>query len=107
MLKQKAVEYDTAIYEVSRFFPSSKLCPCCGNLKNDLKLSDRIYSCDCGYTQDRDINASINLRNEFLKNSSVEYTDYKHGETIRPKRIGYNLSGSFSEVFINELEKCA
>jgi putative transposase len=107
MLKQKAVEYNTTIHEVERFFPSSKLCSCCGNLKNDLKLSDRNYTCDCGYTQDRDINAAINLRNEFFKNTSTEYVDYKRGETVRPKQIIYNLSGSFSEAFTDELGKCA
>ena len=47
---------------VDRFYPSSKLCHECGNIKKDLKLSDRIYKCDCGYTEDRDYNASLNLR---------------------------------------------
>lgn len=47
-----------------RFFPSSKLCSCCGNIKKDLKLSDRIYHCSkCGNTIDRDYQASVNLRN--------------------------------------------
>lgn len=45
-----------------RFFPSSKLCSCCGTIKQDLKLSDRIYKCDCGNVIDRDYNASLNLR---------------------------------------------
>ena len=47
---------------VDRFYPSSKLCHCCGFIKKDLKLSDRIYKCDCGYKCDRDFNASLNLR---------------------------------------------
>ena len=47
---------------VDRFYPSSKLCHSCGQIKKDLKLSDRIYKCDCGYEEDRDYNASINLR---------------------------------------------
>ncbi len=47
---------------VDRWYPSSKLCHCCGSIKKDLKLSDRIYKCDCGYTEDRDFNASLNLR---------------------------------------------
>ena len=47
---------------VDRFYPSSKLCHCCGSIKKDLKLSDRIYSCECGYIEDRDYNASLNLR---------------------------------------------
>ena len=45
-----------------RFFPSSKLCSCCGHVKTDLKLSDRIYKCECGNTIDRDIQASLNLK---------------------------------------------
>ena len=47
--------------KADRFFPSSKMCSSCGNIKKDLKLSDRIYTCDCGLTIDRDKNASINL----------------------------------------------
>ena len=44
------------------FFPSSKLCSCCGNIKKDLKLSDRIYKCECGNIIDRDFQASLNLK---------------------------------------------
>nr|WP_291568070.1 transposase [Clostridium sp. UBA2485] len=47
---------------VDKFYPSSKLCHECGHIKKDLKLSDRIYKCECGYEEDRDINASFNLR---------------------------------------------
>ena len=45
-----------------RYFPSSKLCICCGTIKKDLKLTDRIYRCDCGNTIDRDFQASLNLK---------------------------------------------
>ena len=48
---------------VDRWFPSSKLCSCCGAYKKDLKLSDRVYKCSCGFEMDRDLNASINLAN--------------------------------------------
>ena len=48
---------------VDRFYPSSKICHCCGSVKSDLRLSDRTYHCDeCGYAEDRDYNASLNLR---------------------------------------------
>lgn len=48
---------------VDRFYPSSKTCHSCGNIKKDLKLSDRVYICpECGYIEDRDYNASLNLR---------------------------------------------
>lgn len=47
---------------IDRFYPSSKLCRQCGSIKKDLKLSDRIYKCDCGYEMDRDLHASFNIR---------------------------------------------
>ena len=50
--------------QADRYFPSSKTCNCCGNIKKDLKLKDRVYVCDkCGLVMDRDKNASINLGN--------------------------------------------
>ena len=61
-LKIKCDENDIELRIVDRFYPSSKLCHCCGSIKKDLKLSDRIYKCDCGYIEDRDFNASLNLR---------------------------------------------
>ena len=45
-----------------RWFPSSKTCHCCKHIKKDLKLSDRVFKCDCGYIEDRDFNAALNLR---------------------------------------------
>ena len=48
--------------QVDKFYPSSKTCSCCGNVKRDLRLSDRTYVCsECGFTIDRDLNAAINL----------------------------------------------
>ena len=61
-LKAKCDESGIELRVVDRFYPSSKLCHCCGSIKKDLKLSDRIYRCDCGYIEDRDFNASLNLR---------------------------------------------
>lgn len=49
--------------QVDRFYASSKICCECGMIKKDLKLSDRVYKCDCGNIIDRDYNASINLKN--------------------------------------------
>ena len=46
-----------------RFYPSSKTCSQCGEIKKDLKLKDRVYNCSCGLSIDRDLNASINLKN--------------------------------------------
>jgi putative transposase len=47
--------------QAARFFPSSKTCSCCGQINKNLKLSDRVYKCDCGNVIDRDYNAAINL----------------------------------------------
>ena len=61
-LKAKCDAYGIELRVVDRFYPSSKLCHCCGHLKKELKLSDRVYRCECGYVEDRDRNASLNLR---------------------------------------------
>ena len=58
----KANQSNIEIRKVDRFYPSSKLCHNCGQIKSDLKLSDRIYKCDCGYVEDRDLNAAMNLK---------------------------------------------
>ena len=61
-LKAKCNENGIELRVVDRWYPSSKMCHCCGTIKKDLKLSDRIYRCDCGYVEDRDFNAALNLR---------------------------------------------
>ena len=76
---RRQVEYKSAwnnipVIIADRFFPSSKLCNCCGGIKKDLKLSDRIYRCDCGNIIDRDYQASLNLKQygeNVLKQKSV------------------------------------
>ncbi|ELC8459724.1 transposase [Clostridium perfringens] len=62
-LTVKCKENHIELRIVDRFYPSSKTCSSCGKVKKDLKLSDRVYKCDCGFTIDRDLNASINLKN--------------------------------------------
>ncbi|XZH15742.1 RNA-guided endonuclease InsQ/TnpB family protein [Clostridium perfringens] len=62
-LMSKCKQNNIELRIVDRFYPSSKTCSNCGKIKKDLKLSDRIYKCDCGFTIDRDLNASINLKN--------------------------------------------
>ncbi|MCI8918214.1 MAG: IS200/IS605 family element transposase accessory protein TnpB [Eubacterium sp.] len=64
---RRQIEYKSAWNNISviiadRFFPSSKLCSCCGAIKKDLKLSGRIYRCECGNVIDRDYQAAINLK---------------------------------------------
>ena len=61
-IKYKSKFYGIEFVEADRFYPSSKTCSCCGSIKKDLKLSDRIYKCgECGLIIDRDKNAAINL----------------------------------------------
>lgn len=63
-LINKAKRLNIEIRLADTFYPSSKLCSCCGNIKHDLKLKDRIYKCNyCGLEIDRDYNASLNLMN--------------------------------------------
>ena len=61
-LEAKCKENGIELRIVDRWFPSSKTCHCCKSIKKDLKLSDRIFRCDCGYIEDRDFNAALNLR---------------------------------------------
>ena len=61
-LKAKCNENGIELRVVDRWYPSSKTCHCCGAVKKDLKLSDRIFKCSCGYVEDRDFNAALNLK---------------------------------------------
>ena len=61
-LEYKCDDNGIQLIVADRFYPSSKLCRCCGNIKKDLKLSDRVYRCGCGNVMDRDFQASLNLK---------------------------------------------
>lgn len=68
ILNSKAEWHDREIHAIDRWFPSSKTCSNCGTIKNNLKISDRVYECNnCGLKIDRDYNASINILRESLK----------------------------------------
>lgn len=68
MLAYKLQEQGKQIVKIDKYFPSSKMCSHCGNVKETLSLSERIYSCDtCGTVIDRDYNASINIKNEGMR----------------------------------------
>lgn len=64
MLEYKLERKGKELVKIDRFYPSSKRCSCCGQIKADLKLSDRIYICSCGNIMDRDVNAAINICDE-------------------------------------------
>jgi len=64
----KSKWYGRELVFLSRWFPSSKMCSCCGNIKHGLKLSDREYVCEnCGLAIDRDENAAINIESEGIR----------------------------------------
>ncbi|MEI7505137.1 MAG: RNA-guided endonuclease TnpB family protein, partial [Paludibacter sp.] len=85
-LEYKCKWYGSSLTIVDRFYPSSKTCSSCGNIKKDLKLSDRVYVCEnCGLVIDRDLNAAINLRNK-----SASYAESACGV---PKQLDTLVSG--------------
>ncbi len=68
MLTYKLGWREAELIQIGRFDPSSRMCSGCGNIKRDLKLSDRIYHCsECSISIDRDLNAAINIRNMGLR----------------------------------------
>ena len=73
-IEYKAYWNNIPVIIADRFFPSSKMCSYCGHIKKDLKLSDRIYKCECGNIINRDFQASLNLKiygENVLKQQSV------------------------------------
>lgn len=62
-MKYKCALNGIKFIQAPTFYPSSKMCSCCGSIKKDLKLSDRVYNCSCGFSCDRDKNATYNLAN--------------------------------------------
>ena len=68
LLQYKSKWYGRKLIQIDKFFPSSKLCNNCGNIKQDLTLKERIYNCpQCGLEIDRDYNASLNILKEGLR----------------------------------------
>lgn len=66
-LEQKMMLQGKLVIKIDKWFPSSKLCRFCGCINKDLKLSDRVWTCECGETLNRDENAAINILNEGLR----------------------------------------
>lgn len=84
-LEYKCAWYGKELVVADRFYPSSKLCSCCGNKKEDLTLKDRIYNCDnCDIEIDRDFNAAKNL-----ENYTVRYTGINAGgdDKVHAKKL--------------------
>ena len=64
MLGYKLSDRGKVLVRVGRFFPSSRKCSCCGKVKEELRLDERVYRCVCGNCMDRDVNAAVNIREE-------------------------------------------
>jgi len=76
----KAAWQGIAVIYADRWFPSSKTCSYCGNIKLELGLAERLYTCDfCGYNINRDLNAAINLKNT-VSSTGI----YACGESVSP-----------------------
>lgn len=71
-LAYKMERADKKLIRIDRWYPSSKTCSCCGKIKEDLQLGDRIYECACGNRMDRDENAAINICREGVRKSGMK-----------------------------------
>ena len=89
ILTYKAEWNERELVKIDRFFPSSKACNNCGYINQNLKLSDREWTCNgCGKINDRDFNAAKNILSEGLKLISAGTVDYRRGDEIRPPHSG-------------------
>ena len=79
MLEYKAQWYGREVIAIDRWFPSSKLCSVCGTLQDKMPPSVREWTCDCGTTHDRDVNAAKNIL-------AVGLTASVCGAGVRPQR---------------------
>ena len=66
-LNYKLFERGKKLIKIDKWFPSSKMCHVCGYINKNLKLSDRVWECECGKILSRDENAAINILNEGLR----------------------------------------
>lgn len=85
---------------VDKFFPSTQLCPNCGE-KNKLELSERVYSCECGYMNDRDIKSAICIEEEAMKNIPMDCRDFKAREISTS--VFFDKLATVSGIEVNKL----
>ncbi len=91
-LKYKSADVGKQVFEVGRFYPSSKTCSSCGIVNGDLKLADRNWKCSsCKAEHDRDLNASLNIALEAARNVAG-------GDAVRLERLRSGILSSVSET---------
>lgn len=114
-LEYKSFKYGRTLVMVNRYFPSSKKCstPNCHYKHNDLKLSDRIWTCpQCGHIHDRDVNAAINIREEGLRLLNLSTIPEGIGKFTDVDIISYRDNNNIpvvmveSSISINHNTKC-
>ena len=85
-LSYKIAENQGCLVKIDTYYPSSKTCSNCGNVKDKLLLSERTYHCEeCGFEIDRDLNASINILNTGLK--QIEATATTSGTSLKNQSL--------------------
>jgi len=70
-LQYKLEEQGKKFIKIDKWFPSSKTCSCCGQVKESISLSERTFRCSCGFVNDRDVNAAINIKNEGMRQLGI------------------------------------
>ena len=85
LVKKKLMNSERVIV-LPKSMPTTKYCPKCGNLKRDIKLSDRVYECPCGYKEDRDIHAARNMILLSKRSTCGTQGSNAFGEDIRRKQ---------------------
>jgi putative transposase len=98
-LKYKAQWYGKEVIVIDRFYPSSKTCSCCDNVKESLSLEERRWTCSkCNTIHDRDVNASKNILRRALAIQSSGTDDHRNGAKVRPKVVSKATKGTGDEV---------
>jgi putative transposase len=103
-VKEQCFKLNKHFIQISRWSPSSKLCRHCGSINEELTLSDRIFKCDCGYIEDRDINASHNIKLfglDILQNKGVNLYKIKNPTVILTESYA---SGDMIKVILSAEE---
>ena len=107
-LKYKARWNDKEVIVIDRFYPSSKTCSCCDNVKESLSLEERQWTCSkCDTIHDRDVNASKNILRRALAIQSAGTVDHRNGAKVRPKVVSKATRGTGVEVLKKRGKKYA